>query len=403
MLEAILNKLGIYLSIALCQISSDACAYGAVKAEAPENLNIQLPQHFIIDVYANVSKHGQPRMMRFAPDGKLYIALADSDKVIMLDDNNHDNRAETTVISAELNAPNSVEIVDDGLLVSNENGVVKLTKTGENTWSKPQAFISGLPTGGHTLKTIRKGPDDYLYLNVGSSCNVCVEQDPLRATILRYTLTGKPAGHLVTVGRHKPSPVWARGLRNSQAFAWHPVTKAMFATNEGADNRSETKNGKVNDALPPEHLNIIQGGEFYGWPYCWQNPAQPAQMFQDPNFIGPDNICQTAKAPAIDFVSHSTPMGIAFLSSSNFPAEYQSDAIVALHGSWNRKDPSGYQLVRVNFKNNLPVKVTDFATGWLSNGRAWGRPVDVAVNPIDGALYVSDDRSANIYRIRYQP
>ena len=116
--------------------------------------------------------------------------------------------------------------------------------------------------------------------------NVCVEEDPLRATILRYSLDGKPVGSLVTLGRHAANPIWANGLRNSQGFAWQPKTGAMFATNEGADDRSKTKNGQVNDDIPPEHLNRIESGKHYGWPYCW------GDHFQDPNFVGADNFCR---------------------------------------------------------------------------------------------------------------
>ena len=233
---------------------------------------------------------------------------------------------------------------------------------------------------------------------------------------MRYTLDGKPAGSLVTVGRHAANPTWASGLRNSQSFAWHPVTGAMFATNNGSDMRSSTKKGKVNDEIPPEHINEIEHGKHYGWPYCWGNIINnnidstamiQINMSQDPNFIGPENFCSTAKPPAITLISHSTPIGITFLDKTNWPAAYKTDAIVALHGSWNREKPSGYKLVRVNFENNKPVKVEDFVTGWLQNNQAgqqttWGRPVDVITGP-DGALYVSDDSAGNIYRISYKP
>jgi glucose/arabinose dehydrogenase len=121
----------------------------------------------------------------------------------------------------------------------------------------------------------------------------------------------------------------------------------------------------------------------------------------DPNFEGPSGFCAAMQPPAITFDAHSTPLGIAFLNQSAFPKEYQNDAIVALHGSWNRVNPSGYKLVRVKFKQNQPVEVTDFATGWLQGNTAWGRPVDTLIGP-DGALYVSDDRSGLVYRIRYQ-
>ena len=126
-------------------------------------------------------------------------------------------------------------------------------------------------------------------------------------------------------------------------------------------------------------------------------------MTQDPNFIGKANFCKNATAPAITFTSHATPIGVTFLDKANFPVEYNNDAIVALHGSWNRKQLSGYKLIRVKFNGDNPVQVVDFATGWLdnTNNEAWGRPVDVITGP-DGALYVSDDRANTIYRISYK-
>lgn len=375
----------------------------ARDAEPKPNIStLRLPAGFSIEIYSQLGgQFGQPRMMTFDATGKLYVASPTSGQVLMLQDTNGDGLAEPPVVIARgLNAPNSLTFVGDAMLVSNQDEIVKLSKTNTG-WSAPQPFISGLADGGHTLKTIRLGPDGFLYLNVGSTCNVCVEQDATRATILRYTIDGKPAGHLVTVGRHAPNAIWARGLRNSQGFAWHPVTGAFYATNEGADNRSDTARGRVNDEIPPEHLNMIEGGNHYGWPHCWGNPTDLTRMVEDPNFTASDQLCTKATPPAMTFVSHSTPIGIAFLNQSQFPAEYQSDAIVALHGSWNRKQPSGYALVRVKFKDNKPVAVEDFITGWLNGQNAWGRPVDVAVGT-DGALYVSDDRSGYIYKISYQ-
>jgi glucose/arabinose dehydrogenase len=303
-------------------------------------------------------------------------------------------------VSNQLNAPNGLAFVGDDLLVANQDGVVKLTQSNGN-WSVPKPFISGLPSGGHTLKTIKVGADNFIYINVGSSCNVCLEDDPTRATILRYTLQGKPAGGLEVVGRHNLAPIWASGLRNSQGFAWHPKTGSMFATNNGADMRSDKAGGKVNDELPPEHFNKIEPGNNYGWPHCWGNANDLKTMVEDPNFLGTANFCKNATPPSITFTSHSTPIGVTFLDKSHFPAEYKNDAIVALHGSWNRDQLSGYKLVRIKFNGETPVEVVDFATGWMNNNLAWGRPVDVIVGP-DGALYVSDDRAGYIYRIHYK-
>ena len=368
--------------------------------------DIQLPAGFKIEVFADINtKNGEqlsgPRMMAFDAKGNLYVSVVASHRVVMLPDHNRDGVADEIVtVAHDLNAPQGIAFVGDTLLIANQDGVVKVNQT-QGSWTKPQAFISNLPTGGHTLKNVKLGPDGFLYINVGSSCNVCLENEPMRATILRYTIEGKPAGALVTLGRHQQSAIFARGLRNSQGFAWHPVTGAMYATNNGADNRSNTLGGAVNDEVPPEHLNKIEAGKHYGWPHCWGGSKEIGTQIEDPNFKGSVGFCETTQAPVVSFKSHTTPIGISFLDKTNWPSAYRADAIVALHGSWNRKQPAGYQLMRVKFKANEPTEVEDFATGWLKNQQAWGRPVDVAVGT-DGALYVSDDKANIIYRVSYK-
>lgn len=389
------------LKISIRIVFSCIVLLSAQMAFADHDLSaIKLPLGFKVDIFAGDATKNREflrgaRMMTLDSQGNLYVSSAQGNKVLMLPDVNKNGVADEVILVAEnLNAPQGMVFVNGALLVANQDGVVKLEQE-NGKWSAPKPFIRNLPAGGHTLKNIKLGADGFLYINVGSSCNVCVENDPTRATILRYTLAGKPAGALTTLGRHQQSAVWAKGLRNSQGFAWHPETGAMFATNNGADNRSATKNGLVNDELPPEHLNKIEAGKHYGWPYCWGNHVE------DPNFRTEPDFCSTTQSPAITFTSHTTPIGITFLDKTNWPAEYQTDAIVALHGSWNRRQPAGYQLVRVRFKDNEPRVVEDFATGWLQGDEAWSRPVDVAVGA-DGALYVSDDKSGLIYRISYQ-
>jgi glucose/arabinose dehydrogenase len=399
MLETIFYKLSSYIQVVFCSFSTLTCVSAA---EPPSKLNLHLPVGFEINIFAKLD--GAPRMLAFDKAGNLFVSMPKSNQVIMLPAANRDGLAGAPVlVSNQLNAPHGLAFVGDDLLVANQNGIVKLTSKltkKEGQWSAPKAFISNLADGHHTLKTIKVGPDNFLYINVGSSCNVCVEEDATRATILRYTLEGKPAGGLEVVGRHNNlAPIWASGLRNSQGFAWHPITGSMFATNNGSDMRSEKKGGKVNDELPPEHFNKIEPGKNYGWPHCWGDGKN--NLVEDPNFVGADIFCKNATPPAITFTSHSTPIGVTFLDKTNFPTEYKNDAIVALHGSWNRAQLSGYKLVRVKFNGVTPVEVIDYATGWLNNNEAWGRPVDVVTGP-DGALYVSDDRANIIYRISYK-
>lgn len=373
---------------------------------------IKLPADFKISIFADANtKDGEflagARFMAFGVDGNLYVSSAKGNKVVMLPDKNHDGVADEVVVVADnLNQPQGLAFVGNALLIANQDSVVKLRKDSANSsnggWAKEVTpFIKDLPAGGHRLKAIKLGPDGYLYINVGSSCNVCIEADPLRATMLRYTVEGKPAGALVTLGRHQQSAVWARGLRNSQGYTWHPKTGDMYATNEGADMRSGTKNGAVDDEIPPEHLNKIEAGKHYGWPHCWGGKNGTKAQTEDPNFPAGGDFCKTTQAPEITLPSHSTPIGITFLNKVNWPADYQQDAIVALHGSWNRQKPSGYKLVRVKFRNNQASAVEDFATGWLKGNEAWGRPVDVVVGS-DGILYVTDDKAGIVYRILYE-
>lgn len=354
---------------------------------------LQLPSDLRIERYADLRAYGAPRMLALDRQGRLLVSLTDSGRVIRL---HSDGTVE--LIAQGLNAPHGLALLGDDLLIAEQTGVLKLPKRGDG-WGAPQPFINSLPSGGHALKTVKVSPDGFVYVNVGSSCNVCIEEHPLRASLLRFTPEGRPAGALLTLGRHAQSPLWANGLRNSQGMAWHPVTGALFATNNGSDNRSAQKNGEVNDDLPPEHLNLIEGGKHYGWPYCWGDPANPGQLFQDPNLPAEAGICARSQAPAALLPAHSTPLGLTFLQHSHLPAALQNDLVVALHGSWNRAQPSGYALYRVIFRNHQPAEVVPFVTGWLQQGRPWGRPVDVIVGA-DGWLYVTDDLTGWIYRIR---
>lgn len=360
---------------------------------------LKVPSGFKVEVYArNLQLAGTEtyrslRFMAFDKQGNLYVSLGSQhNKVIMLPKGNQ--KKTPCLVSDELNAPQGLAFLKGALLIANQDSIVRLHQNGKTcSKSRIERLVTGLPGGGrHPLKTLKVGPDGFLYVTAGSSCNVCVEKDSRRGAILRFHPDGRPAG-----AKDLPPAVYATGLRNSEGFAWYPGTDTMYATDNGADNRSSTRGGPPSDDLPPDEINLITQGANYGWPYCW------GKQVPDPNFPPPQtDFCQGTKAPALSLTAHAAALGITFYTGDNFPAKYKNDAFVALHGSWNQKQGyAGYKIIRIHFKGGKPVQATDFITGWLDpNHGAWGRPVDVIQGP-DGALYVSDDRGGMIYRIDY--
>jgi mono/diheme cytochrome c family protein len=222
---------------------------------------------------------------------------------------------------------------------------------------------------------VRAGPDDHLYVSVGSSCNVCVEEDPRRAAILRYRLDGSG------------EEIYASGLRNAVDFAWRPGTTDLYATDNGRD--------LLGDDFPPCELNRVVAAGFYGWPYANGN------RIPDPDFGEGNEALVTRSIPPVHgFAAHTAPLGIAFYDGGQFPERYRGAAFVALHGSWNRREKIGYEVVAVFFEADGSVRGEPFAHGFEVEDDVIGRPVGVAVGP-DGALYVSDDFAGAVYRITY--
>jgi glucose/arabinose dehydrogenase len=241
--------------------------------------------------------------------------------------------------------------------------------------TQPVAIIPDIPAGGHSTRTILFGSDGKLYLSVGSSCNLCDERDSLRATVSVYNRDGSG-------GR-----IFAKGLRNTVGMAFNPTTGELWGNNNDRDN--------LGDDLPPEHVNIIKDGRYYGWPQCYL-PGKP-----NPEYGSAD--CSQVEPPAITVQAHSAPLGLAFYTGTQFPADYRGDAFMTLHGSWNRSVPTGAKVVRVQVDSSgrRATGVDDFITGWQRpDGSRWGRPVGLLVLP-DGSLLVSDDMGGKIWRVSY--
>jgi glucose/arabinose dehydrogenase len=342
----------------------------------PPTEPISLPPGFGISVF--VQGLGGPRMMALGPDGQLYLAERGPGRILRLPDRDGDGVADGVEVAAEgLSAPSSIAFYEDGsLYVGETTRVLRLSDPdGDGVFQERAVIVDGLPSGGHNTRTVCFSPNwSSLFVSVGSSCNVCVEEDERRAAIVRYDPDGTG------------EEIFARGLRNAVGIAFRPGTDELWATNNGRD--------WLGDDLPPETVYHVRQGDDAGWPYCHSG------RIVDPDF-GADDSCDGILVPAVEMQAHSAPLGLTFYTGQQFPEEYQGDLFVAFHGSWNRTVPTGYKVIRVPLRDGTPGPVQDFATGWLrDDGSNWGRPVDVLTGS-DGSLFVSDDSGGVIYRIFY--
>jgi len=346
-----------------------------LTGQEPPQKPISLPPGFVINVFASGLQ--APRMMAIGPDGTLYVAEREANRIVRLPDLDADGNADgVEVVAEKLSFPSSLAFHPDGSLYVGETPrILRLSKPdGQGVFQERQVIVRGLPVEGHNTRTVLISPDGkQLYVSVGSSCNMCDEQDPRRAAILRYNPDGSN------------EEIYARGLRNAVGITFRPGTDELWATNNGRD--------MLGDDQPPETVNLVMLGDDFGWPGCHSG------RIVDPDF-GSKQACQGVAGPAVEMQAHSAPLGLAFYTGEQFPEEYRGDLFVAFHGSWNRSVPTGYKVVRIPFEDGKPGPVQDFTVGWLVDGSAWGRPVDVITAP-DGSLFISDDGGGIIYRIVY--
>lgn len=337
--------------------------------------SLKLPPGFEIDVFAQ--GFTDPRFMAVAPDGTLFLAERGADRIVALPDPQHTGKAaERRVVVEGLNNPSSLIFHDGMLYIGEESQVSRFTLDEQHRVTEREVVIPDLPEGGnHITRTVLIGPDNMLYVSVGSTCNVCQEEDERRAAIWVYNLDGSD-GHL-----------YARGLRNAVGMAVNPWNDEIWVTNNGRD--------YLGDDSPPETIYALEDDGDYGWPHCH------AGDIIDPEF-GQNGSCEGVIPPLAKMQAHSAPLGLTFYNNDAFPQEYQG-LFVAFHGSWNRSEPTGFKVVFVPLdeQGNISGQLQDFATGWLINeDNRSGRPTDVVAGP-DGSLYVSDDAAGLIYRITY--
>jgi glucose/arabinose dehydrogenase len=348
---------------------------GEVPDAALVDARLRAADGYAVSVYAEVPK---ARFLRPTPAGDLLVSVPREGKVVRLvRDANGDGRpdAQETLLTG-LDKPHGLDL-HDGWLYVGEGSAIARVRYDDATGRAEGAIeriVTGLPAGGnHWTRTVRIGPDGRLYVTVGSSCNVCLEDDERRAAMLRFSLDGSAP------------EIYARGLRNAVGFDWQPGTGDLYATDNGRD--------LLGDDEPPCELNrVVQGGD-YGW------PVANGERRLDPDF-GAGNEARAAASlpPAHAFAAHNAPLGIVFLRSESQPPPYRGRALVALHGSWNRTKKDGYKVVSLAWDADGSIHEEDFVTGFLVDEDVIGRPVDVA-EAASGAIFVSDDYAGVIYRV----
>jgi glucose/arabinose dehydrogenase len=352
----------------------------AASGAGPVVSRLHAPAGWHVEVFAEGIDNA--RFLRFTPAGDLLVSQPRSGEVLALEpDRDGDGRSDGRhVVIDGLNRPHGMDLQDGWLYVGETDAVGRVRfdpKTGEASGAF-ERVVTGLPGGGnHWTRTVRFGPDGWMYVSIGSSCNVCKEDDPRRATITRY----RPDG--------SGEEIFATGLRNSVGFDWRPADGEIYATDNGRD--------MLGDDFPPCELNRIQKGGFYGWPIA------NGDRVPDPDFgAGQEKRIAASIPPVHGFRAHNAPLGIVFLRGESIPAEYRGAAIVALHGSWNRTRKDGYKVVSLHWKEDGTIEERDFLTGFLgaTDDEVVGRPVDAAEGP-DGAVYVSDDDAGAVYRVAW--
>ncbi len=344
--------------------------------------SINLPVDFHIKAFA--SGLDGVRWLGLSPEGLVYATIPGAGEVLTLPDANKDGVADSVKTFADnLPGVHGIDFKDGAVYVATETEIVRLQDTnGDGVADKRDVLANDIPGGaGHTTRTLLFRPDGKMLVSIGSSCNVCDETNEKRASISLYSADGKF------------EKVYASGLRNAVGLGLQPGTGDLYVTNNGRDG--------LGDDIPPETIYNIKEGTNYGWPFCY------GERIPDKTQNTPPGFCDKTGTPAVKMQAHSAPLGLAFYTGSQFPAQYKGGMFVAFHGSWNRSVPTGYKLVLVRFKNNRPdvsganMGVQDFATGWQADGDVWGRPVDPLV-AADGSLLLTDDKAGVIYTIYYK-
>jgi glucose/arabinose dehydrogenase len=334
---------------------------------------LKAPKGFKVEVYAS----GMPnaRSLAVSDKGTVFVGSRLQDKVYAIVDKG--GKREVKIIASGLYRPNGVAFKNGTLYIMELSQLSKIDKIDDNLDNppKPTVILDGLPKDeGHGWKYLALGPDDKLYFGVGQPCNNCNAGEGY-ATLRRVNLDGSG---LETI---------AYGVRQSVGFDWHPASKELYFTDNGRDWLSED--------LPNDELNrMTKVGQHFGSPFCYQG-NMPDQEF------GWGRSCSEFIPPVALIGPHAGALGLKFYTGSSFPAKYRNQILVARHGSWNKTNKIGGDVILVTLKSDGTVAgMEPFLTGFLDNNSYVGRPVALLVMK-DGSVLVSDDWNGAVWRVSY--
>jgi glucose/arabinose dehydrogenase len=361
----------------------------------PEGAWPQVPAGFRVSLYADGL--GNPRLVRAAPGGDVFLAESDEGVVKVLRGVGADGRAQQIATFAKgLRQPFGIAFYPPGaepawVYVANTDSVVRFPYRGGDLQARgaPQTIVAQLPGGGrltgggHWTRDLAFSLDGKkMYVSVGSRSN---NDDPdetpaekRRASILVFDPDGRG------------ERVFASGIRNAVGIAVHPRTGELWVSVNERDG--------LGDDLVPDYITRVRDGGFYGWPWFYIGASW------DPRHKGKHpELAEKVIVPDVLVQAHNASLEMLFYEGKQFPPEYRGDVFAAQHGSWNRSVRTGYQVVRVPLhQRDQPTgEYQDFMTGFVTaDGEVWGRPVGVAVAP-DGALLVSDDGGNCVWRVTH--
>ena len=342
-------------------------------------LELNLPEGFEIKVYARGVDGA--RSMVMGDKGTLFVGTRNENTVYAIQDTDGDYVADNVMVLDTMEVPNGVAMRNGDLYVAQVGSLWKYPAIEDNLKDAPKKELvyDDYPTEfHHGWKYIAFGPDDKLYVPVGAPCNICnpTDEDERFATITRMDPDGSNR------------EIYAKGVRNTVGFTWHPKSGDMWFTDNGRD--------MLGDDIPPCELNhITEVGQHFGYPFCHGG------VVKDPEF-GDQRPCSDFVDPAFQFGAHTAPLAVKFYTGTMFPKEYQGQAFVAQHGSWNRSKKVGYRIMMVDVTNGQAKEGMPFIDGWLNEEtqEASGRPVDILWLK-DGSMLISDDYGDAIYRVTY--